>query len=534
MKLKKYTPLFLILIFGTILRFYHNLDISLWHDEAFSAFMIRYPWGEMFYRLGLDVHPPGYYIFLRLWSYIFGDSFFSLRTSSVFFGTATIWAGWLFAKEAFKNEKAALWAALLIAINPFQLLYVTEARMYTFGAFFVLLAGYFLVKFLDLQKKLGESESLNMPNLPNANKTRKIMWWNWVGFTFSMIVMIYTHYYLFFSAAALGFYGVVYLYFHHQNNKADKSARYTKFVPLFLSFIFIIGSFLPWLKTFMYQYRQVQAGYWIQPMDRYSIPSTFWDMLLGFQRDTLNPNTRFWLLIITLFCFYLIYRFLKKTDSFHKWLAVFAVAAPFFGALLFALIARLKGSSSSVFLDRYFLFAGVFFSIIIAVWLKEIKIKWLSYLLFFIYMALNLAAYTHFWIQLDVKSKPGMSAAANFLNANVEPGNKIYAAISAVFFNFKYYNKTPVKPLMFTDGAVYTKDVPHYKGSALLNDDDLLPSFKTGTRSGDTVWLIWTNGFYSQKPEVPLNWTQVDEKGWAEVRPLYTNIHVYVTEYKVN
>ena len=155
--MKKYIPLILILLLGALLRFYHNLDISLWHDEAFSALMIRYPWQEMLMRLGLDVHPPAYYIGLRLWHYIFGDTLLSLRGFSIFFGVGTIWASWLFCRQAFKSEKAALWAALLIAINPFQILhFATEARMYTFGAFFALLAGYFLVKALHLHTRLYE------------------------------------------------------------------------------------------------------------------------------------------------------------------------------------------------------------------------------------------------------------------------------------------------------------------------------------------------------------------------------------------
>ena len=64
--MKKYFPLFLILLLGVALRFYHNLDISMWHDEAFSALMVRHPWHEMFVRLGLDVHPPAYYAVLRV------------------------------------------------------------------------------------------------------------------------------------------------------------------------------------------------------------------------------------------------------------------------------------------------------------------------------------------------------------------------------------------------------------------------------------------------------------------------------------
>ncbi len=527
---KKYTPLIIILIFGTLLRFYHNLDISLWHDEAFSALMIRYPWGEMIQRLGLDVHPPMYYIALRLWHYIFGESMLSLRGFSIFFGTAAIWAGYLFTKEAFKNEKTAIWAAIFIAINPFQLMYVTEARMYTFGAFFALIAAYFLVKALAMQKVVFEAKAQNMPNLPENIGAKKIMLWSYIGFTLSMIVIIYTHYYLFFTAAALGFYGLVYLFFHHQGS-------WKKYTPIFTSYIVILISFLPWLKTFLFQYRQVQAGYWISKMNTWSISSTFWDMLLGFQRDTNKSSTQIMLILVTLFSLFLLYRFLRKTESFAKWLTVLAVAAPFGGALLFALMAKLKGSDSSVYLDRYFLFGSLFYSVALAVWLKEIKFKWLATSLFLIYCVLNLIAFLHYWNQLDIKSKPGMFAAAKFLQANVEPKHNVFVGTSYEFFNYKYYgtilNPIPTRPLLYTGGREKASQLSHVEGVALLTDEDLVPDFNSAVTKEGTVWLLWTKAFGSGKPETPLNWIKIDEKEFQDVRP-YPGTVIYVTEYKVN
>ncbi|MBU4141332.1 hypothetical protein KKE99_00455, partial [Patescibacteria group bacterium] len=56
-----------ILVIGLILRLYNLIAVSLWHDEAFSALLIRYPFGEMIARIILDVHPPLYYIILRVW-----------------------------------------------------------------------------------------------------------------------------------------------------------------------------------------------------------------------------------------------------------------------------------------------------------------------------------------------------------------------------------------------------------------------------------------------------------------------------------
>lgn len=488
----------------------------------------------MMYRIGLDVHPPMYYIFLRVWHYIFGDSLLSLRGMSIFFGTASIWAGWAFVKEAFKNEKAALWTALLIAVNPFQLQYVTEARMYTMGAFFALLTAYFLVKALHQQKELFQDKALNQPNLPQDIHLKRKMTWNYIGFTLSMIIIIYTHYYLFFTAAAIGFYGLLYLFFHHQGN-------WKKYVPFFVSCFLILASFLPWLKTFLFQYKQVGAGYWIPPINIWSIPATFWDMLLAFGRDTSKGSTQILLAISTLFTVYLFYRFLKKTESFDKWLVFLAVIAPFCGAIMFAVIAKLKGSNSSVYMDRYFLFASVFYSVALAVWLKEIKTKWLSVGLLVIYAMTNFYAFYHYWKDLDIKNRPGIAAAARFLRTNVEPDQKLYVGTSFEFFNLKYYLSQVYKgckcavprPLLYSGGNTEVESMPHFAGTAILTNADLVPDFKKATTRGDTVWLLWTNGFGASKPEAPTNWVQVDEKGFADVRP-WVGTWIVVTEYKVN
>jgi mannosyltransferase len=539
MNIKKYWALILVIFVGLLLRFYHNLDVSLWHDEAFSALLIKYPWQEMMYRISLDVHPPMYYIFLRFWNYAFGDSLLALRGFSIFFSTACIWAAWAFVKEAFSKQVGAdtvrpfkdpaIWAAILIAINPFQLQFVTEARMYTFGAFFALLAAYFLVKALNLQKNLHQDEQLNMPNLPQDLNLKRKMIWNYTGFTVSMVIIIYTHYYLFFTAAALGLYGLIFLYFHHKWN-------IKKYFYLLTSYFLILVSFLPWLKTFLFQYKQVGQGYWIPPMNIWSIPSTFWDMLLSFSRDTNKTSTQFWLSIVTIFSIYMFIRFLRKTDGFHKWLVTLCVVAPFAGSVLFLLLARVKGSSSSVYLDRYFLFAGVFYSIALALFLHEMNIKWLKNSIFVIYILTNLMAFNNYWAKLDVAAKPGMSAASRMLKANVEPGHKIYVGSSFIFFNLKYYlnqEKIANAPLLYSGGNKEVKNLPHFAGTAILTDQDLLPNFSEGVKNGDTVWLVFTDGFGSNKPETPKNWTQVKDYAFPEVRP-YPGTSIFVTEYKVN
>jgi len=151
-------------------------DISLWHDEAFSGLLPKYSWKEMLYRIGLDVHPPLYYLLLKIWVIILGNTVFTLRLFSVFFGILTVITFYLFLKEAFECEKLALFSSTLLAFNSFFMQFVIEARMYTLGTFLIVLSSFFLLL---------------------ALKNKKWSWW--LFYALSVSAAIYTHYYLFFS-----------------------------------------------------------------------------------------------------------------------------------------------------------------------------------------------------------------------------------------------------------------------------------------------------------------------------------------------
>lgn len=524
--MKKYLPLLGVLLLGTLLRFYHNTDISLWHDEAFSALLIRYGWGEMFYRIGLDVHPPAYYVLLRLWSYGFGSGLLALRGFSVLFGVGTIWATWLLARAVLKNHTWALWAALLVAVNPFQVQYVTEARMYTMGAFFAVLGAYLLVTAQRDERSYHQDERLNMPNLPGDIALRRSYLVRYLGFSACLGVMALTHYYLLFSAAALGAYGL----WHHAVHYRSNVRRY---LPFLVACALALAAFVPWLPTFLYQLRQVGEGYWIPQMDAWSIPATLWQLFVGIGIDVNNPSTQKLLVAFSLAVLLVFYRFLRRTEAWEKRLVTASFLAPFLGSLAFALLARLKGSDSSVYLVRYFLFVTSFGTVALVGAAASFHRRHLAAVFLGAYAAFNLYAFWHYWDELNVKARPGMAAAARYLRANVEPQHKIYLGTSFMFFNFKYYNETPVAPLLFTGGVTRARDISHFAGSAILADSDLLPDFAKGVKSGDTVWLVWTHAFGSNRPAVPTGWTDLGDRDFPDVRP-YLGTSVHVTEYRVN
>lgn len=515
--IKDYYIIITIVIIGIALRLYHNTDISLWHDEAFSALYIKYPWSEMMYRIGLDVHPPLYYIALRLWHYIFGDSLLALRSFSVLFGVGIIPLSYLFVKETFQNHKAALWTALLIAVNPFQIQYVTEVRMYTFGAFFALLAAYLLVKALKSERLYYNRESLI-----NTGKQATLYY---ACFGLCVSAIMYTHYYLFFTAASLVAFGLLHHIFIY---KLD----FKKYLRLFLSFGISGILFIPWLETFLFQFKQVSNAFWIPKMDIWSIPTTIWQMLFAFGIDIQKTQSQILVIGSVLFTLIFLFSFLKTIKENGKWLVVMCLVAPFAGALLFALLGFISGKDSSVFLVRYFLFASVFYTIALGVWLSKLRLQTLGLSLLIIFSILNITAFYKYWDDLKIYEKPGMKAAAKLLNANVTPNDKLYVGSSFEFFNLKYYLNSPVKPLLFSGGNRDIKNLPHFAGTAILTNEDLLPDFTESTKPGDKVWLLWTNGFGGSKPTTPNNWVQTNEQGFAEVRP-YVGTWIIITEYQV-
>ncbi len=512
--LNKHSILIIIFLAGAGLRFYNLTKISLWHDEAFSALLIKYSWGEMIYRIGLDVHPPMYYFALRIWHYIFGYSLFSLRSLSVAFGLGTIIAVYIFVKRFFGTTQAALIAASLVAFNTFQVQYVTEARMYTMGAFFTVLSAYYLALALQATKNYYVQSN------PILRPTFSKMLLYYAAFTVSASILTYTHYYLLFTVVGLGLSGIVYLWIQFR-------WQIVKYFWLILSGLSIGVLFIPWLKIFLFQFKQVGNGYWIPPMNMWSIPSTLYDLIIR-----IGQPGKIAMIACTIFALILIWKLIKQYQQTEKWLVLLPFLAPFAGAILFAILAKIQGQNSSVYLVRYFLFASPFLLIMIALWIHRLKINGLKWLFLIALLVINTFAVFYYWHEIDVDSKAGMAGLAQFTNTNVQKNHKIFVASSFEFFNFKYYNQSQTRPLLYTNNNHVT-DLPHFAGTAILTEEDLVLNFKDGAVTGDIVWVIWTNGFGGSKPVVPSNWNQIDEQGFADVRP-YVGTWVVVTEYRVN
>ena len=484
-KNKEFYILAIILLFVGLFQATLLNKTSIWHDEAFSVLLPQYNFGQMIYRIGLDVHPPLYYILLKGWFFLFGNSVFTLRSFSLLFGILSVITFFYLIRFIFKDRKLSLFLSALFLLNCFFIQYEIEGRMYTLALFFSLASTFFLLKALKGKK-----------------------WYYWLLYSLFVSFGIYTHYYVFFLVfAQVAFLAVYFVKVSKRSLKRIISNR--NFIFSLLAFFLVLMLFIPWLKTFLYQFRQVEQSYWIPKMNEWSIPATLWKLSTGSGIDMGKPSSKIILALISLLVLFFLFYFLKIVSPTEKWLILFLFLLPF----LFSVLLSLK---RSVYLDRYFIFVLPFYIAIIGVslWGKYPRPHsyWFRNILVFLALLASLISFPLYWRKLEVDKKPGMKGAAGYLNHVVEPGEKIYVGSSFVFFTFKYYNKTPVSPKLFAPG-----ELSHFSGTALLTKKDIIKDFNQGAEKGDIVYLINTTGFGNYQPTVPKKWRKLEEKGFEDV-----------------
>jgi mannosyltransferase len=120
----------LICIAGAALRFATLDTQSLWYDEAVTAQLLRMDLSGLLHAIpASESSPPLYYALAWLWTHVFGTGEVGLRSFSALLGTATIPVVWALGRRI-GGDRAALFAAALIAVNPMLVWFSQEARAY--------------------------------------------------------------------------------------------------------------------------------------------------------------------------------------------------------------------------------------------------------------------------------------------------------------------------------------------------------------------------------------------------------------------
>src|SRR5438477_307808 len=121
----------LIVLFLAV-RIWGLTDSCLWFDEIFSVHAAEHSWSTIFPFVAQDlIHPPLYYLLLKGWIALGGESFFWLRTLSVLIAAVGLIPFLLLCKIFKLRSGAILLSVFLIAVNGPLIKYSQEVRMYS-------------------------------------------------------------------------------------------------------------------------------------------------------------------------------------------------------------------------------------------------------------------------------------------------------------------------------------------------------------------------------------------------------------------
>jgi hypothetical protein len=220
-----------ILLIAAALRFYALDHSSLWSDEGNTWALIQRSFAAIAHDAAADIHPPGYYWLLKLWAIAFGSSASAMRAFSALTGVCLVGVVYAIGRRldnlTAQRGAIALSAAWLAALNPFQLYYSQEARMYLLLA--LAGAGLFWALLAWIEREAA-GKSVVAPL---------------VGFIFCGALGLWTHYSF---PILLGAAGLAYLW-HWRRLLAAHERPMRALTRYILANLAVLLLFAPWLPT---------------------------------------------------------------------------------------------------------------------------------------------------------------------------------------------------------------------------------------------------------------------------------------------
>ena len=208
-----------IFVVYAAIRVLHLSHFAMSHDEVFSAEVARMPWGAMMRAVIADVvHPPLFYILLKLWILVGGASVFWMRLLPCILSLFMVIPLQGLCNELMLSRGAIAVVLVLATFNPLLIRYSQEVRMYSLLALLSVTSLWLFTRFLNREKDATV-----------------------LGFLLAInLLLIYTHYYGFFCIGSQFVVACAWTNYHSCDARLHKVRRYL------LSLLMLGLAFSPW------------------------------------------------------------------------------------------------------------------------------------------------------------------------------------------------------------------------------------------------------------------------------------------------
>ena len=449
--MKQRIQILIITLLGLSLRLYNLGYHDLWYDETQSIFISNY------YSPSLS--NPFFYIILRFWIKIFGQSEFSVRFPALIFSALSIPSIYILGKKLF-SSKVGVIAAIILTLSPFQIWYAQEARHYSSGVFFSIASTYFLVMLINGGFRY------------------------WLYFIISSVLGLYSgEFYLVLLIAH------IFLFFIYILPRLDKNKTISLLAPLFLAFFCLLPWFIGYLQSFHY----ITEGFWIPQPSISSLKITFENFLAGYNLSYIHYLIVDFLILLTLF-FALKSIYINKDKTFRNnlYICLFLIAFPIISIYIFSKFIF------PVYIDRGLIIFSPYFYILLALglmYLTKRKVGILAWLVLFFLFFIGIKNFYLDYMPLPFNHHMGtyikkpVKPLIKFMEENARHDDMVAFTNHSTLPSFKLYSKKPRRYYEFFDPALPNTDTDRpIKESAYI-----IPKQKVPLLKAKRIWVIASN-----------------------------------------
>src|SRR5688572_15630524 len=152
-------------------RLWHLEDSCLWFDEIFSVHAAEHTWNSLFWFVAQDlIHPPLFYVVLKFWIGLGGESVYWLRLLPVAFSVLAVAPFLYLCRELKLPREVTILALMFLAVNGSLIKYTQTVRMYSMLMFLSLLSMWLFARYF--------------------NRGKSFIW-----LVIANILLVYTHYF---------------------------------------------------------------------------------------------------------------------------------------------------------------------------------------------------------------------------------------------------------------------------------------------------------------------------------------------------
>jgi uncharacterized membrane protein len=456
---KEILLLILILITGTMLRFYRLDYQSLWVDEVYTYKDASSSLLKIILEPDKNINiSPLYNLIVHPFTGHSNNQEAILRLPSLIFGSLSILLFYFVARNWFGKNTGIL-AASILAISPFQVWYSQEARPYTM---LVILS---LLSIWQLQILMKRPNHI----------------WLRIGFVLSSAATFYCH------TVGIAFIGFLVAYILLVVSRK----QWGLWLPIFVGIFLLI---LPQLYRTIIMPPIVRGGESWRAFHPLSVPYVIWAFSTGYSLgpslgelhlpDRMQIIFKFFPLILPIMVFIftaigLGAFHLRKKDSSIFWCAtlwfMFPLAFAIYGAIF----------SPNEFNVRYTILSFPAFILFLIVGLRSIKYKWIRLFAFGIIILVSMFSLKNLYFN-ERYHKENNRAAGQFLSTHAFPNDLVICSAGYTRHVLYYY---------YRSNDIQTKGYP--VGTLYVKPDRLEADLSQITAGRNRFWLFLSRTFHS-------------------------------------